>query len=199
MTDNCWCLACDKCDSFPEVQMSRCSPGFDNRKAPLGLVYLTAPKPSTDESLSTFSPLVSPSRAVYFPLTTGLHSKSHFIVSRDCGLLPRPVCWLPVAINAQYLCWGLSAWSYFIRCCVLSCLPYIKFIWQTSLSCASLRALCISFTPPVHLPSLPAGKRVVIDIGPHPSSPLKSRDPIYLGENADWLSPRPCRSEFACF
>lgn len=72
--------------------MSRCSPGFDNREAPLGLVYLAAPQPCTDESLAPFSPLVSPSWAVYFPLTTGLHSKSHFIVSRDCGLLPWPAC-----------------------------------------------------------------------------------------------------------
>lgn len=72
--------------------MSWCSPGFDNLEAPLGLVNLTAPQPYTDESLATFSPLVSPSWAVYFPLTTGLHSKSHFIVSRDCGLLPWPVC-----------------------------------------------------------------------------------------------------------
>lgn len=72
--------------------MSRFSPGFDNLGAPLGLVYLTGPQPSADESLATFSPLVSPSWAVHFPLTTGLHSKSHFIVSHDCGLLPWPVC-----------------------------------------------------------------------------------------------------------
>ena len=72
--------------------MSRFNPGFDNLEAPLGLEHLTGPQPSTDESLATFSPLVSPHWAVYFPLTTGLHSKSHFIVSRDCGLLPWPVC-----------------------------------------------------------------------------------------------------------
>lgn len=42
-------------------------------------------------------------------------------------------------------------------------------------------------------------KRVVIDIGSHPSSPLKPRDPICLSENADWLSPRPCWTDFACF
>lgn len=91
--------------------MSWFSPGFDSLVAPLGLVYLTGLQPSKDESHATFSLLVSPRWAVYFPLTTDLHSKSHFIVSRDCGLLPWPVCWLPVAINAQYLCWGLSAWS----------------------------------------------------------------------------------------
>lgn len=68
--------------------MSWLSPRFDSLVAPLGLVYLTGPQPSTDDSLSTFSPLVNPSWAVYFPLTTSLHSKSHFIVSRDCGLLP---------------------------------------------------------------------------------------------------------------
>lgn len=72
--------------------MSWFSPGFDSLKAPLGLVYLTGPELSTDDSLATFSLLVSPSRAVYFPLTTSLHSKSHFIVSHDCGLLPWPVC-----------------------------------------------------------------------------------------------------------
>lgn len=72
--------------------MSRFSPEFDNLEAPLGLVYLTGPQPSTDESPATLSPLASPRWAVYFPLTTGLHSKSHFIVSRDCGLLPWPVC-----------------------------------------------------------------------------------------------------------
>lgn len=71
--------------------MSWFSPGFDNPEAPLGLVYLTDLQPSKDESLTTFSLLVSPCWAVYFPLTTGLHSKSHFIVSCGCGLLPWPV------------------------------------------------------------------------------------------------------------
>lgn len=123
MTDNCWCLHSDKCDSILKVQMSRFNSGLDSLEAPLGLVYLTGPQPSADEFLASFSLLVRRSWAVYFPLTTSLHSKSHFIVSRDCGLLPWPVCWLPVAINAQYLCWGLSTWSYFILCCVLSCPP----------------------------------------------------------------------------
>lgn len=72
--------------------MSRFSPGFDNLEAPLGLVYLTGPQPSTDESFATFSPLVSPSWAVCFPLTADIHSKSHFIVSCDSGLLPWSVC-----------------------------------------------------------------------------------------------------------
>lgn len=72
--------------------MSWFSPGFDSIEAPQGLVYLTSSQPSTDESLAAFSPLVGPGWAVYFPLTTSLHSKSHFIVSRDCGLLPWPVC-----------------------------------------------------------------------------------------------------------
>lgn len=74
------------------MQMSYFNSGFDNPEAPLGLVHLTGPHPSIDEFLAIFSVLVSPARAVYFPLTTGLHSKSHFIVSRDRGLLPWPVC-----------------------------------------------------------------------------------------------------------
>lgn len=72
--------------------MSWCSSGFDNQETPLGLGHVTILQPSTEESLATFSPLVRLSWAVYFTLTTGLHSKSHFIVSRDCGLLPWPVC-----------------------------------------------------------------------------------------------------------
>lgn len=72
--------------------MSWLSLGFDSLVAPLGLVYLTGPQPSKHESYPLFSSLVNPSWAVYFPFTTSLHSKSHFIVSHDCGLLHCLVC-----------------------------------------------------------------------------------------------------------
>lgn len=162
MTDNCWCVGSDKCDSILGEQMSRFSPGFDNVEAPLGLwdwcSWLVFSLPKINSLLLSLLYSARAWLSIFLwpqAFIVNLISLSAATVVYFPGLSADFL--LPLRLNVSVLCACLLGLISF-RAVSYPVLPWRKFVWQTSKGCAGRKALCISLILTVHLPSLPAAK-----------------------------------------